>query len=177
MVAFSLAESGARPNPSLKAPTRYGGHRLAAPGHVCYRPSAASRRPPSPVGLARTLGLVLTAMPTLPVFQKVNRALVDLKEAGQNSVDIQPLLQFLEQVEADAPFDAEILRLNHETELARMKVSQDGKLEEFRSAIETAKVALTTSILVNGGATVALLALIGTFVSKAPQGAPSAPMP
>jgi hypothetical protein len=36
----------ARPNPSLKARTRYGSHRLAAPGHVGYRPSAASRRPP-----------------------------------------------------------------------------------------------------------------------------------
>jgi hypothetical protein len=45
------------PNPSLKAPTHYGSHRLAAPGQACYRPSAASRRLPSPVGLARTLGV------------------------------------------------------------------------------------------------------------------------
>ena len=34
------------PNPSLKAPTRYGSHRPAAPGQGCYRPSAASRRLP-----------------------------------------------------------------------------------------------------------------------------------
>ena len=35
-----------RPNPSLKAPTRYGSHRLATSGQVGYRPSVASRRLP-----------------------------------------------------------------------------------------------------------------------------------
>jgi len=34
------------PNPSLKAPTRYGSHRLAAPGLSEYHPSAASLRLP-----------------------------------------------------------------------------------------------------------------------------------
>jgi hypothetical protein len=46
------------PNPSLKAPTRYGSHRLATPGHGRNCPCAASRRLPPPVGLARTLGLM-----------------------------------------------------------------------------------------------------------------------
>jgi hypothetical protein len=50
------------PNPSLKAPTRYGSHRLAAPGLSEYHPSAASRRLPPPVGLARTLGSTQTTM-------------------------------------------------------------------------------------------------------------------
>ncbi len=36
----------ARPNPSLKSPTRYGSHRLATPGQSSYRPSVASRRLP-----------------------------------------------------------------------------------------------------------------------------------
>ncbi len=36
----------ARPNPSLKAATRYGSHRLAAPGQVVNCPSAAKRRLP-----------------------------------------------------------------------------------------------------------------------------------
>jgi uncharacterized protein YhfF len=35
-----------RPNPSLKAPTRYGSHRLVATGPVWYCPSATSRRLP-----------------------------------------------------------------------------------------------------------------------------------
>ena len=40
--------SGAQvpPNPSLKAPTRYGSHRLAASGLCEYHPCAASRRLP-----------------------------------------------------------------------------------------------------------------------------------
>jgi hypothetical protein len=45
------------PNPSLKAPTRYGSHRLAAPGCCEYHPCAASRRLPPRIGLARTLGV------------------------------------------------------------------------------------------------------------------------
>ncbi len=44
---IALLQRGARPNPSLKAPTPYGSHRLAATGHCWYRPCAASRRPPS----------------------------------------------------------------------------------------------------------------------------------
>ena len=43
--AVLSAEPAARPNHSLK-PTRYGSHRLAAPGHGGHRPSAASRRLP-----------------------------------------------------------------------------------------------------------------------------------
>jgi ribosomal protein S18 acetylase RimI-like enzyme len=54
------------PNPSLKAPTRYGKHRLAAPGHNENCPSAASRRLPPRIGLARTLG-----MPKHPLLAKL----------------------------------------------------------------------------------------------------------
>jgi len=114
-------------------------------------------------------------MSTQPVFKTVNEELLKLKGSGQTAVEIDPLIKFLEQVEADAPFNSEVLRLNHESEIARMKVIHDGKLEEFRSVIETAKIALTTSILTNGGATVALLALIGTFVTKSSSGTPPVP--
>jgi hypothetical protein len=102
-----------------------------------------------------------------PSFQRVKKALTDLQSDGQGSVAIAPLLEFIERAEADSPFDGEILRMHHENELARMKLNQDGSLEMFRSVIETAKVALTTSILVNGGATVALLALVGAVIGKA----------
>ena len=110
-----------------------------------------------------------------PSFRRVKDELAQLQGSGQKSVDIAPLLEFIENAEVDSPFDGELLRMHHETELARMKVNQDGQLEMFRSVIETAKVALSTSILVNGGATVALLALIGTMVSKMPAGLPPAP--
>jgi hypothetical protein len=54
----ALTVRAMRPNPSLKAPTRYGSHRLAAPGRGSNCPCAASRRLPPPVVLARTLGLM-----------------------------------------------------------------------------------------------------------------------
>lgn len=39
----------------------------------------------------------------------------------------------------------------------------------LRSVVESGKTALTTSILVNGGATVALLAFLGNLISKSPS--------
>ena len=56
-----------------------------------------------------------------------------------------------------------------------MKVNEDARVEEFRSVIETAKVALTTAILVNGGASVALLALLGNLLSKSQTTSPQVP--
>jgi hypothetical protein len=53
------------PNPSLKAPTRYGSHRLAAPGLSQYHPCAAKPASASTVGLARTLGGTKHTPPSL----------------------------------------------------------------------------------------------------------------
>ena len=109
-------------------------------------------------------------MASQPSFKRVKDALTGLQGSGRQSVDISPLLEFIEKAEADSPFDGDLVKMSHEFELARMKLNQDGKLEEFRSVIDTAKVALSTSILVNGGATVALLALIGNLLAKAQPG-------
>ena len=110
-----------------------------------------------------------------PSFQRVRETLTKLQSSGQQSVEIAPLLDFIQRAEVDPLFDGEIVRMHHETELTRLRGSQDGNLEMFRSVIETAKVALSTSILVNGGATVALLALVGTIVGKGPAGSSIAP--
>lgn len=114
-------------------------------------------------------------------IQKVRAAVVDVEQSGQKSVDIQALLNFLTSVESELPLDIEMMKLNHATKLAHDKALHDGALaqykaevdgqnEMFRSVIDTGKTALTTSILVNGGATVALLALIGNLLAKAVPG-------
>ncbi|MBS3911210.1 MAG: hypothetical protein KGZ70_10800 [Hydrogenophaga sp.] len=115
-------------------------------------------------------------MPNTPIDQ-IRTALAEVRGSGQTAVDIAALLTFLDSVEADAPADAEIRKLNHDSQLtqykaeherhlAYYKASTDAEQEMFKSVIETAKTALSTSILVNGGATVALLAFLGNLLAK-----------
>ncbi|WP_133699270.1 hypothetical protein [Roseateles toxinivorans] len=117
---------------------------------------------------------------TSPI-QKVRSALVDVKASGQQAVDIKALLAFLDSLDGDAPVNAEVQKLNHESNLAQFKADHERNLahykatvdsgtEMFRSVVESAKIALSTSILVNGGATVALLAFVGNLVTKSAPG-------
>lgn len=110
-------------------------------------------------------------------LQEIRKALADLSTAGRTSVDIPALSAFLDALERDLPIESEIRKLNHESQLAQQKLEQernlahykatvDSETEMFRSVIDTAKAALNTSILVNGGASVALLALLGNLVAR-----------
>lgn len=102
-------------------------------------------------------------MANSPTFATVLAELAKLQAAGQRVVDIASLIDFLRAVESQAPPDAELRKLQHDSALAQYKAEREIALEMLRSVIETAKTALTTSILVNGGASVALLALVGTL--------------
>ena len=110
-------------------------------------------------------------------FDRIQAALLDVQKKGQQAVDIEALLQFIASVKAETPTDAETKKLRQEAELATFKANNDRHLAEYRasvdsanemfkSVIETAKTALTTSILINGGATVALLAFLGNLLAK-----------
>jgi hypothetical protein len=99
---------------------------------------------------------------------KIRNALVQVQESGQQVVAIPPLLEFLRAVEQEAPLDSETKKLQHETNLAYYRVQHEHAIEMFRSVVESGKIALTTSILVNGGATVALLAFLGNMIGKSP---------
>ena len=107
-------------------------------------------------------------MPTTPTFATVLAELAKLQAAGQRVVDIAPLVSFLRAVESQAPVDAEIRKLQHDSALAQYRAERDIALEMLRSVIETSKTALTAIILVNGGASVALLALVGSLTAGKP---------
>jgi hypothetical protein len=101
-------------------------------------------------------------------FATVLAELEKLRAAGQQVVDIASLASFLRAVESHAPVDTEIRKLQHDSALAQYKAERDIAIEMLRSIFETSKTALTTSILVNGGASVALLALIGSLAAGKP---------
>lgn len=118
------------------------------------------------------------------VIEELRSALIQLQESGRQEVAIPALLTFLRAVEQDALPAAETTKLQHESmlahysaqregDLAFYRAQQENEIEMFRSVLEAAKIALTTSILVNGGATVALLAFLSNLIGK-PSPAPMA---
>lgn len=99
---------------------------------------------------------------------RIRAAVIQVQQSGQQFVAITPLLEFLQSVELQAPLDSETRKLQHDSNLAHYKADVDHGIEMLRSVLDTAKTALTTSILVNGGATVALLAFLGNIIGKTP---------
>jgi hypothetical protein len=81
---------------------------------------------------------------------KLRTEVGQIQASGQQFIATTALLQYLAALERNAPAATEFLRAKHETWLAM-----------FNSVIETGKAALTSVILVNGGAAVALLAYLG----------------
>ena len=105
-------------------------------------------------------------MDTSSPFSKLHEALLDVQQSGQRNIDIQALQTFLHSIERNAPLNLEISKLQQDSRLAQYKADRDVGLEMLRAVLAAGQSALTTSILVNGGATVALLALIGNLYSK-----------
>ena len=99
-------------------------------------------------------------------IKELINAVRDLQRGGVDSIAIIPLLDYLAKLETDTEAIQELNKLQHESNLAQFKAENDRYLEMFRSVYETAKTALTTSILVNGGASVALLSFMGNAQHK-----------
>lgn len=99
---------------------------------------------------------------------RIRTAVIQVQQSGQQFIAVESLLEFMRAVELDAPLESETRKLQHESNLAHYKATNDHAIEMLRSVFETAKTALTTSILINGGATVALLAFLGNFLGKNP---------
>jgi|JI10StandDraft_1071094.scaffolds.fasta_scaffold176568_2 hypothetical protein len=77
-----------------------------------------------------------------------------LKSAGQRQVSVIPLLQLLQTEDSSR------------AELLKAQLTFD--LEQHKAAFEAANAALKASILINGGAAVAMLALLGNLTKDAP---------
>lgn len=111
--------------------------------------------------------------------QMIHARLVEAQKSGKQSVEIEPLLKYIESL--DVPLDPEGRRLQHQSDLAHYNAQRDidleafraqqemergREIEYFRAALMTGKTALTACMLLNGGATVALLAFLGNLSSK-----------
>jgi hypothetical protein len=100
-------------------------------------------------------------------FSWVKQDLARLLANGHEFVHTRSLLEAITQQEASAPHISQFFSLENQTRIANADRKNASDLEMFKSVLDTGKTALTTSILVNGGAAVSLLAFIANVVGKA----------
>lgn len=95
-----------------------------------------------------------------------------VQEQGGDSISAERLQKFLTHLESGQPEKdwGLIWQAKKESGLAKYRVQADLMLEQFNATIRSGQGALKSMFLVNGGAAVAVLALIG-HLSTSPIGA------
>ena len=99
-------------------------------------------------------------------IQQIKMALAEVEAKGQAFVHIPALKQFLDGMEKNATTSIEAQKLQHQSNLEWYKAQNQARLEMLKSTMEAAHSALKASLIVNGGAAVALLAFVGNVWTK-----------
>ena len=101
---------------------------------------------------------------------QLRQAVVDLKNQGSEAVNNDSMIVYLDSVIAADPSESSAAELEKyktqlqlHTEEYRARVETDK--EQFKAVIQAGQNALRTGFLLNGGASVALLAVIGKFMT------------
>jgi hypothetical protein len=113
--------------------------------------------------------------------QELRDIVDDLKTKGVESLSSENLIKYLDEALRDLdssaarPTDATIERYKAELQkwVEEHKNVHAQGIELFRSVIQAGQNALRTGFLMNGGASVALLAFVGHMATVAPQKIPS----
>lgn len=99
-------------------------------------------------------------------FAWIKSDLTQLLSRGVEFVHIRALLAAIAQQETSAPQVSQRADLENKTRIANADRKSATDLEMFKSVLDTGKTALTTAILMNGGASVALLAFLANISVK-----------
>lgn len=112
--------------------------------------------------------------------QELRNIVDDLKTKGVESIRSENLIKYLDEALRDLstserPSEATIERYKAELQkwVEEHKNIQAQGVEMFRSVIQAGQNALRTAFLMNGGASVALLAFVGHLSSVAPEKVPA----
>lgn len=106
------------------------------------------------------------------IIKDIKSAVDQVKDQGQEVISVSALKRYLEELERIVDTQKEIsttqlesqlatFRAEHERNLAHYEAQQKHSIEMLRSVFMFGNTALKSSILINGGAAVALLAFIG----------------
>lgn len=100
-------------------------------------------------------------------FAKELRELIEgIKAKGNETIVCDALITYLANYENTAasdptPLEVEQFKLQMQSQMEQVKRAHEGQLEMFRSVISSGQAAIKTGFLLNGGASIAMLAFIG----------------
>jgi hypothetical protein len=100
------------------------------------------------------------------MIDKLMGELADLKAQGHESVRVDALEKYLEELRASLGSSIELKKLEHQSSLAYYDARTKHGIEMFKSVIESGREALNALVLINGGAVVALLGFMGAVIAK-----------
>lgn len=116
-------------------------------------------------------------MEAAEVLKIIRQAVQDVKNNKQDVVSSDALLKYLDALARDVEVtneptkrhieaDLAVFRAEHERNIAQYQAQETRAVELFRSVITYGSAAMKSSLLINGGAAVAILAFIGNIWTK-----------
>lgn len=109
-------------------------------------------------------------METREAIEQLREALVGVKDAGHTVVNVEALERYLQDLERDADESIEMRKMRHQSQLAQYDADCKQRLELFKSVNDAGEKALNASMIMNGGAAVAVLSFLGSMLSKGGTG-------
>jgi len=104
------------------------------------------------------------------IINKAIEEVNDLKDKGIKELDIDFTLNYLQKIKTQVSighdFSLEEFKAQNQLHIETMKVNEAINLESFRSTISIGMNAAKSCLLINGGASIALLAFIGNIWRK-----------
>jgi len=106
------------------------------------------------------------------VLTEIQNALRETKKQGHSTVSIEAMENYLKEFDKEVDHDSHYEKLNFDSQIAQFKAENDRNIahannltahsvEMFKSVITAGQSALKASMVINGGAAVALLAFAG----------------
>lgn len=111
------------------------------------------------------------------IISELKTAIAELQSTGETDIDITKLFNYFEKKTATAqqdlsPEQIERLKTHLQIVLESHKSDHAADLEMFKSVIQSGQNAVKTAFLMNGGASVAILAFIGKLTETNKQSIP-----
>ncbi len=111
------------------------------------------------------------------IIDIIKSTVLDVKKQKQEMISVDAMANYLDALKNDIEgaeevdqkkfeSDIELFRAEHERNLAHYEAQQLHSVEMFRSVISYGQAVLKSTMLINGGAAVALLAFIGNIWTK-----------
>lgn len=100
------------------------------------------------------------------VIAEIRKAVIGQKGQGQQVIDADALIKYLDAFEQDASESMDVplaqFRAQHESGLAQWRAQFEADQEAVRATIQAGHSAIRAAILINGAAAAALLAFVGS---------------